>query len=737
MPIKFQCPHCQKRLSVADGMGGKRGKCPSCQQPFVIPAAGEATTVANGQTAAGETARRPAAKSAAPAGPPGLTQAEAEALAAEALSDKKEEPAPAAAEPQTIKFDCTYCGHAIEVGADMAGKRIPCPDPECRRIVKVPEIVKRAPKEWHKDAPQVPVPEGAWETKATTSTVTEEDLDETDLLPDEEDETVLGKSLRTAARIPPFLFPLRLPFYGFVYAVLWWRKSGKYVRAATVLLLLGVIGGGVYAGMSWWNRGKADRFAKAARDYAAAGDPAVKQVGQPGVAVLYAHLGDYTRRRQRPGAAAAARADFDKALAALQRAPGSAADDRDTVLTDLALLSVELGSDDRELLDAGKAEKWDNVQRSLHTTLMAIRNPGARAFALRAVCRRLTALKHPERARALALQVNEVGPAEEAAPNNDKGPVVLGGPPADANKQDKGRDQRRAEELAARADSLAQVGLDLLAFDPKTPDKEKEQRRAAAEELAKRALAFKPKADDPAPVTPALVALCLVLDKPKEFPPPKAPPIKEDEEAKNAEERARQDEARRLAEAVAEREAVGKVAALARTGKLDQARAAVKGSPEQRLAMLLAVAEASADANPADKADVEAAARAVEARKGGTGFAWSALRVIELGERVKLDDERLDAVANAVGERDLRARAQLAALRVKLARSKKPFEEDAAKAVAFEGDKARGVCHYAARLELARHNTRDSGGWAKAVDAWPDDQKAFGKLGAALGLIGD
>src|SRR5262249_29647416 len=148
----------------------------------------------------------------------------------------------------------------------------------------------------------------------------------------------------------------------------------------------------------------------------------------------------------------------------------------------------------------------------------------------------------------LALQVNEIGPAEETAPNNDKGPVILGGRPADANKEDRGRDQRRAEELAAPARSLAQGGLDLLAFDPQTPDKEKEQRRAAAEELAKRALAFKAKADDPPPVTSALVALCLALDRPKELPAPKA--------------REARDENDREAQQQAGREAVGKVGGL-------------------------------------------------------------------------------------------------------------------------------------------------------------------------------
>lgn len=38
MPIEFHCNHCGKLIRASDDHGGKRGKCPSCQQSVYIPA---------------------------------------------------------------------------------------------------------------------------------------------------------------------------------------------------------------------------------------------------------------------------------------------------------------------------------------------------------------------------------------------------------------------------------------------------------------------------------------------------------------------------------------------------------------------------------------------------------------------------------------------------------------------------------------------------------------------------
>ena len=46
MPISVRCPSCSKVLTVPDQYAGKRGKCPGCQQPVMIPAAGAAAVKA-------------------------------------------------------------------------------------------------------------------------------------------------------------------------------------------------------------------------------------------------------------------------------------------------------------------------------------------------------------------------------------------------------------------------------------------------------------------------------------------------------------------------------------------------------------------------------------------------------------------------------------------------------------------------------------------------------------------
>ena len=113
MSIKFPCPHCKKPLKVKEELGGKKAKCPACQQILTIP--------------------RPVA-----------APADIEALAAAALADK-----PAAAvpdpEPKTIDFTCFYCEAELHVDASLAGKQTPCP--ECKHIVKVPLLVKNQPKD--------------------------------------------------------------------------------------------------------------------------------------------------------------------------------------------------------------------------------------------------------------------------------------------------------------------------------------------------------------------------------------------------------------------------------------------------------------------------------------------------------------------------------------------------------------------------------------------------------------
>src|SRR5512138_2418776 len=37
--IRFSCTHCRKSVTAQDHFAGKKGKCPGCKQPILIPAA--------------------------------------------------------------------------------------------------------------------------------------------------------------------------------------------------------------------------------------------------------------------------------------------------------------------------------------------------------------------------------------------------------------------------------------------------------------------------------------------------------------------------------------------------------------------------------------------------------------------------------------------------------------------------------------------------------------------------
>jgi hypothetical protein len=141
MAIKFNCPHCQRALSVKDHLAGKRAACPSCKQVLVIPAPSAAAPAEN-----------------------------LEEMAAAALGDQPE----AAQAPQTIDFTCPQCDEPVSLPADLAGKRAPCPS--CRNIIRIPMPEKKEAANWRQVDTSIPsgarrdteaAPEGAWTSTRT------------------------------------------------------------------------------------------------------------------------------------------------------------------------------------------------------------------------------------------------------------------------------------------------------------------------------------------------------------------------------------------------------------------------------------------------------------------------------------------------------------------------------------------------------------------------------------------
>lgn len=375
MPIKFPCPHCKKVLSVKDHLAGKKGPCPSCKKILTVPLGSSAVlpvAPTNGKTKAPEAKVEPPSE-------------DAEAAAAAALAD--EPPAEETAAATFIDFTCPFCDEALHLSADLAGKRAPCP--ECKRILKVPDIKKVDKADWRKTnaaglpsgarRPDAPVPEGAWGS-AAAQTVSREALEEADVLPDRHRQplTIQQKVTR-----------------------------GLLLAGAVSAFLVCV---GVAVG--WWFSSREARSLKAVQEYTNS-PAATEKLGRTGVAALHVALGDYELHTKRPDAAKEAQKQFGKALDTLATPAGAGKDgERDALLADLALLQTDLGGTKDEI-DNKTRLKWDEAQRAIGQTLHAMHNPEARLDAYRAVCRRLLAKKETKHALALARQLSDV-PAEKA-----------------------------------------------------------------------------------------------------------------------------------------------------------------------------------------------------------------------------------------------------------------------------------------------------------------------------------
>ncbi len=496
MPIKFPCPGCKLVLSVKDELAGSKGTCPRCKTRVVVPAAGAAAPASAKPPAAltdwldeqqareapakSPAGRPPAPKPAAtgkatadrkaasppPAGvrPPRQESADSTAPPAEttppeppvdveaeaaALFAEGENAGPAAA-PATVDFTCPYCDTELHLPAELAGKKSPCPNPECRRILKVPELTKTDPKDWRKanvlgptgaKPTTGPAPEGAWSSTERTY--------------------ASGQALREAGVITKRAKPRTLA-----------QKLFRPVLAATAVL---VLGGGGWWWYSAWAAGRETRALQEALDYAHS-DAGRQQVGVIGQAVLLKEAGDYFLRTGQPaveesflhkgrqGCGVLARNHYGQALALLTQIPADS--ERDAALAELAAAEVGLGGD--PLSDDVRAElriPWDEVQNRVRATLSAM-GPGGRLDALRAVARRFIAGGRADRVLPLTGQVY-------SSPEADK------------------------------AEALAAVGLELLGVG----DADRAG-KAADQALAPYA------GKKPPPVRPAVIALAMALKKP-------------------------------------------------------------------------------------------------------------------------------------------------------------------------------------------------------------------------------
>jgi hypothetical protein len=409
MPIRIKCPSCQTILGVKETLAGKKAKCPKCQFMLTIP--------------------MPKAAAAAPA----VSVEDAEALAASAFAD---EPAPAAPPPSTqvIEFECPFCMEMVKVSGDLAGKQTPCPNPECKRIVKVPLPKEDGkPKDWRQVSKRGPSgalkknedePEGAWTTAQKTRVSTE--------------------ALEEAGALPVKKEPV---------------SAAQWLRRGVLAFVALIVCGGAAWGISAWLANK--RLYGTLNNALEAADRAKPKPAQQ--AAVFRGAGEfYVNVKQAPKAMEY----FGKSRGAFggpvdDKAPADL--ERDTVLTELALAMVELGGNDNEVRDKYRLD-WDDVTKSIRQTLLMLSCDESKQAAMREVGRKL--LAHDQQGAAIQLTselaaaaAQKQAPAEtqDGQPGDDNG--------EGAKKPDAKKDKARAGPVPRLA--AQRVGLLLALKDTK------------------------------------------------------------------------------------------------------------------------------------------------------------------------------------------------------------------------------------------------------------------------------
>ncbi|MBI1913908.1 MAG: hypothetical protein HYS12_04115 [Planctomycetes bacterium] len=644
MPIRFKCPNpkCQKVLSAKDQQAGKKVTCPACKQVLTIPGASSGPAPAPKAPAGAGTTTD--ASTATTNGAP----ADADELAMSLLADEPGAPASVGRaapveQPKTLTATCPYCDEQVQFDVALAGKQAPCPNPECRRIFKVPPLTKQEKVDWRKTAsglpsgarrPTEPVPEGAWGS-TQKSYVSKEALEEAEALPSQQQD------------------PLTLSQ---------WAVRIMLAGASVGLVVAGVLF--VLHRMS--SKKKEKLFDKAMA--AVSKDGTLK--GEETAVVHYA-AGIYHLRRNEKDCVKPDKGEagaWNQFGIARVRLNTSTKDNLEclAMLIELALAQVDLGGN-QDQVSEGKRLTWPEVRKEVGVTLGAIPDADARTEGLRRVTRKL-------------IEKGQAGLAEQLA-----------------------------EQLSNGPGAFAVVGLEFLRAG------EDERVKKLLKQITDQIVAARPKKNMPLPpplkVTPDLVTFLEFHDRGKEL--PKA--IKPEE---------------------MDIDQVGQAAA--RAWKKEPAKARAEALKARTAALKLEALIAAADA-PGDegetKATVEQAIALAETGFGGQGApGWAILRLVPIGLRAGVEENRLLALAGKIGVKDplkdrLKGWAQLPVVRARLERESGKAEESLADQVA-KGTLANRLM----RVELARHNARKDSGTDKAIEEWDESLRPFGYIGLALGL---
>lgn len=386
----------------------------------------------------------------------------------------------------------------------------------------------------------------------------------------------------------------------------------------------------------------------------------------------------------RDGKVDAARQHFQKARGRLDDKAIAGSADRDALLFDIAVDQARLVLTLDEIKKAKHQkfaqEQQDKVMEDIKNTLQRIQSPDARLEAIRQIVRMLAGKQQIQRAPELAA------------------PMVCGDSQAEALAL-VALERFRAQQTDD-AGRLADLALETTK-GPVVP---------AGKDDAK---------DKPSVVAPSLVAVWVLLKKPRE----------------------------KLASLGPESSLtwhLGQAEAAARENHFDAARAFAQDlQPLDQWRALAAIASIgleqepplTTDAEQVAKWDATTVAEMIEKERKGKAPAkpdpsWLLLRLAR--QATAKNEELAKKLADAIPEPSLRGRARLDILRARLQHSRDSAPDDWANEVGPETS-----VYPLAREAVARHNARfaGSGNTLKAVDAWtPETLRPFGYVGAALGI---
>lgn len=400
MPIRVKCGGCKKTLSVKDHLAGKKIKCPLCQTVVAVASSTEPKPSAPIAAPAPKSSPDPkkpgvATKPVAPAKPPGdksqsngvpsngklhsngvpappaLAPVELppENVEEEALAAFADEPKPAeeVTEPQFIEFKCDWCDEMVKQPIDMGGKQAQCPNPECRRLVKVPLPKKAEKKDWRKMDRQGPAAarinqpeqlEDAWGTENQTR-ARQDSLAQAGVLVEPPKKSI---------------------------GVIGWMIRGVLFGGGAIVLLVAV----AFGAYRLYSNKQQHNALEEIRTLAVGPEAKIKQP------VLVAEAQRTLGLLQlRDGKAFKAQSHFQGAQSlAASVAPDNKnfAINEQLFLIDLAMAQIEMGGDeanDRDDIFAKKKIDWSKVLQDLTATIGSIKHPDAQAIALREVGNRL------------------------------------------------------------------------------------------------------------------------------------------------------------------------------------------------------------------------------------------------------------------------------------------------------------------------------------------------------------